>query len=57
MTSPITTGTEAAITASKVVVILDHIKNNRIEYLLLLAIGHLVGATAYVSERAAGVCA
>lgn len=50
-------GTEAAVTASKVVLILDHIKNNRIEYLLLLALGHLVGATAYVTERAAGVCA
>jgi len=57
MTSPITSGTEVAITASKVVVLLDHLKNNRIEYLLLVAIGHLVGATAYVSERAAGVCA
>jgi len=48
---------EAAVAASKIVVILDHIKNNRIEYLLLVALGHLVGATAYVSERAAGVCA
>ena len=51
------TATDAAVIASKIVVILDHIKNNRIEYLLLVAIGHLVGATAYVSERAAGVCA
>ncbi len=48
---------ETAVNASKVVVILDHIKNNRIEYLLLVAIGHLVGATSYVTERAAGVCA
>lgn len=56
MTGLSTTGTEAAVAASKVVVILDHIKNNRIEYLLLVAIGHLLGATAYVSERAAGVC-
>jgi hypothetical protein len=49
--------TDAAITTSKIVVVLDHIKNNRIEYLLLVAIGHLVGATAYLSEKAAGVCA
>ncbi len=48
---------EAAIAASKVVVLMDHIKNNRIEYLLLVAIGHLIGATSYVTERAAGVCA
>jgi hypothetical protein len=49
--------TDAAVTASKVVVLLDHIKNNRIEYLLLVALGHLVGATAYLSEKASGVCA
>ena len=52
-----TTPVEAAIAASKVVVLLDHIKNNRIEYLLLVALGHLVGATAYLSEKASGVCA
>ena len=46
--------TEAAVTTSKVVLVLDHIKNNRIEYLLLVALGHLVGATAYLSEKAAG---
>ena len=49
--------TETAIATSKVVVLLDHIKNNRIEYLLLAALGHLVGATAFLSEKAAGVCA
>lgn len=48
---------EAVVTASKAIVIIDHIKNNRIEYLLLVALGHLVGATAYISERASGVCA
>lgn len=52
-----TNAADAAITASKIVVLMDHIKNNRIEYLLLVAIGHLVGATAYISERASGVCA
>lgn len=54
--TPATT-TEAAIAVSKIVVVLDHLKNNRIEYLILVAIGHLVGATAFVSEKAAGVCA
>ena len=52
-----TGATETAVNVSKVVVLLDHIKNNRIEYLLLVAIGHLVGATAFLSEKAAGVCA
>ena len=50
-------GTETAVNASKIILILDHIKNNRIEYLLLVALGHLVGATAFLSEKAAGVCA
>ena len=48
---------ENAINASKIVMAIDHLKNNRIEYLLLLAIGHLVGATAFVAEKASGVCA
>lgn len=55
MTLP--TGTEAAVNTAKIVVVLDHLKNNRIEYLILVAIGHLVGATAFVTEKAAGVCA
>lgn len=52
-----TTTTEAAVQVSKIVVLLDHVKNNRIEYLLLLALGHLVGATSLIAERAVGVCA
>ncbi len=51
------TSSEAVVTAAKSVVILDHLKNNRIEYLLLVALGHLVGATAFLSEKASGVCA
>jgi hypothetical protein len=51
------TAGEAVVTASKGILIMDHIKNNRIEYLLLVALGHLVGATAYLSEKASGVCA
>lgn len=48
---------EAAVNASKIVMCIDHVKNNRIEYLLLVAIGHLVGATTFVVDKAAGVCA
>jgi len=51
------TATEIAVTTAKSVVILDHLKNNRIEYLLLVAIGHLIGATAFLTEKASGVCA
>lgn len=48
--------TETAVTTSKIVVVLDHIKNNRIEYLLLVALSHLMGATAYLADKATGVC-
>lgn len=50
-------GTETAITASKVVVILDHIKNNRIEYIALMIFSHMLGATAWATDKAVGVCA
>ena len=40
---------ETAVNVSKVLIVLDHLKNNRIEYLLLIGLGHLVGATAYAS--------
>jgi hypothetical protein len=56
MTLP-TEAATAAVNTAKIVVVLDHLKNNRIEYLILVAIGHLVGATAFVTEKAAGVCA
>ena len=48
---------ETAMNASKIVMCLDHIKNNRIEYLILVAIGHMIGATSFVVDKAAGVCA
>jgi hypothetical protein len=57
MTPSTEVAASAAVTTAKIVVVLDHLKNNRIEYLILVAIGHLVGATAFVSEKAAGVCA
>ena len=57
MTLPTEAAATAAVNTAKIVVVLDHLKNNRIEYLILVAIGHLVGATAFVTEKAAGVCA
>ena len=48
---------EQIVNASKVVACIDHIRNNRIEYLLIIAIGHLVGATSFLADKAAGVCA
>ena len=49
--------TEAAITASKAVGVMDHIKNHRIEYLLLAGLAHILGWLNEFKRVAAGVCA
>lgn len=48
---------ETAVTASKAVVVMDHIKNNRIEYLVLLAISTVLGWTNEAVTYAQGMCA
>jgi hypothetical protein len=48
---------EVAVTTSKAVVIADHLKNNRIEYLIVLGIGTMMGWTSEVMQYASGVCA
>jgi hypothetical protein len=48
---------EVALTTSKIVVVMDHIKNNRIEYLVLMAIGTMLGWTTEAVTYAQGVCA
>ncbi|MGA0380925.1 MAG: hypothetical protein ACO3NJ_09090 [Candidatus Poseidoniaceae archaeon] len=52
-----TKGTETIVTASKAVVVFDHLKNNRLEYLLLMAIGTVLGWTQEAVSYASGVCA
>ena len=47
---------ESAITVFKFAIAFNHIKNNRIEYLVLLLLSHMVGATNYVIDHAQGVC-
>lgn len=48
---------EVAVTTSKMVVVWDHIKNNRIELLILMAIGTMLGWTNEALTYAQGVCA
>lgn len=43
---------KAVTTAS----VMSHIKNNRIEYLLLVGISHLLGLTDRLWTHASGVC-
>lgn len=42
-----------AITVSSVV---SHIKNNRIEYIGLVILSHLLGVSDYILNNASGVC-
>ena len=50
------TAAEVAITTSKAVVLMDHIKNNRVELLLVLAIGTMLGWTNEAITYASGMC-
>ena len=48
--------TETAIQTAKWASLINHVKNNRIEYLIMVAIMHMVGATTKAYEQVQGVC-
>ena len=57
MTPPLDAASvESAVTVSKVAIALDHLRNNRIEYLVLLLLSHMVGITTKVYDKASGMC-
>mgnify|MGYP006188915379 CR=1 FL=1 len=47
---------ETIVASAKVVSALDHLKNNRIEYLLVLILSHFLGITDKLISHANGVC-
>lgn len=47
---------ETAIEVTRWASIVDHIRKNRIEYLLLMGILHLVGLTNKAYDQVSGVC-
>ncbi len=47
---------ETAATMTRWSCFVDHVKNNRIEYLLAMGLLHIVGATARLQEKVSGVC-
>lgn len=51
-TTEIDTGLKAARTAAA----LNHLRNNRIEYLVLLVFSHMLGLTDVLVQKASGVC-
>jgi len=48
--------TETVVTVAKTATAINHLKENRIEYLLLLGLSHLLGLTSVFIEKAQGVC-
>jgi hypothetical protein len=48
--------TETIVASTKVVTALDHIRNNRIEYLLALLLSHFLGLTDLLLSQTSGVC-
>jgi hypothetical protein len=47
---------EEIITTTKWASVLSHVKANRIEYLICVAILHIVGATNHIYSQVEGVC-
>ena len=49
--------TETIVQSTKMAMVFNHLKNNRIEYLVLVLFSHVLGLTSKASEHVAGVCA
>ena len=47
---------DAAIATTKGAAAINHLKNNRIEYLVLLVFSHMLGLTDLVLSKTSGVC-
>ena len=48
--------TETALTLGKGAMMMNHLKNNRIEYLVLVLFSHVLGLTDLALSKASGVC-
>ena len=48
--------TETVVATTKMAMVIDHLKNNRIEYLVLVLFSHVLGLTSKAQEHVAGVC-
>ena len=49
--------TETIVQTTKMAMVLDHLRNNKIEYLILLLFSHVFGLTSKAMDHASGVCA
>ncbi len=55
MNAPATIDT--VVQTTKMAMVIDHLKNNKIEYLILLLFSHVLGLTSKAMDHASGVCA
>ena len=51
---PETKTVETVVATSKMAMVVDHLKNNRIEYLVLVLFSHVLGLTSKAQEHVAG---
>jgi len=56
MTTPVPEVTETVVSGVKIASAIDHLRNNRIEYLVLLVLSHMLGFTSTLVSKAQGVC-
>lgn len=50
------TTVDGAVKAARMAAVMNHLRNNRIEYLVLLVFSHMLGLTDLAINRASGVC-
>ena len=51
-----TNAVETTVAVGKYASIISHLKNNRIEYLVLIVLAHGVGLTDKILQQTSGVC-
>lgn len=51
-----TTCTETALSVGRGAMIMNHLRNNRIEYLVLMLFSHMLGLTDLLVNKTSGVC-
>jgi len=47
---------ETALSVGRGAMVLNHLKNNRIEYLVLMLFSHMLGLTDIILSKSSGVC-
>lgn len=50
------TTVDGAVKAARMAAVMNHVRNNRIEYLVLLVFSHMLGLTDIAISKASGVC-